>query len=115
MIKIISKAKKREKEDFYDSLLNQLKNIDTTKVTEVLSNYMDACRSIQRKQQDALRKKQLEGVVPASLIISSYRKATFSQEKRKHFHQMKGHEKTTSINEKALKAFDEKNQVSKEE
>jgi hypothetical protein len=50
VIKIIKKAKKKEKEDFYDSLLKQLNEIEAMQIAYVLSRYMDSCRSIQREQ-----------------------------------------------------------------
>ena len=55
MIGFIVSAKKKEREDFYEGLLHQLRHLEPAKVAEVLSNYMDACRNIQREEQDELR------------------------------------------------------------
>lgn len=52
-------TKKKQKDDLFAELLPLVENIEPAKVTEVLSNFMDACREIQRSDQDDLREKQI--------------------------------------------------------
>ena len=50
-------SKKKHREDWYDDFEKKLINLESTKVLVTLSNYMDACRDIQRIDTQDLREK----------------------------------------------------------
>ena len=51
--------KKKNKEEFHDEIIQLLKNLTMNKKVTLLSRYMDACRDIQRVEQQFVRDKML--------------------------------------------------------
>ena len=71
LVKNLSSIKKKEldKEEHLKFALKGLQNIDCGKQLVICSNYMDACRDIQRSDTDEIRERMKMGIHHNGLIF----------------------------------------------